>query len=147
VTASRRTSRVCAEAIEASLEVAARCAGDLTPRVYALLFAREPQLRELFWRDTDGAIKGEMLMKVIEMILDFIGERRYADHFIRAEAANHSGYEVAHDLFATFFALVAGAVAEACGDEWTQSMRTAWSQLIRDLDDFVTAPEPALTAS
>ena len=58
-----------------SLEIAAERGGDLTPRVYERLFAREPAMRALFWRDGNGAIKGEMLARVFEAILDFIGAR------------------------------------------------------------------------
>ena len=48
-----------ADAIAASLELAGERGGDLTPRVYSLLFAREPQLRELFSRDADDAMNLE----------------------------------------------------------------------------------------
>jgi hemoglobin-like flavoprotein len=128
---------VHADAIEASLRVAAERGGDLTPRVYALLFEREPELVSLFWRDTDGAIRGEMLMKVIETILDFIGARRYADHLIHAEAANHGGYGVPAATFATFFGILAEVVRESCGSRWTEGMEIAWSRMLADLDVYV----------
>jgi len=102
--------------------------------VYALLFAREPHLQSLFERDTNDAIKGEMLMKVIETILDFIGDRRYADHLVAAEASNHEGYEVSRAMFATFFRVVAEVVRETCGAHWTPAMETAWAHTLADLD-------------
>ena len=132
-----RTDRRHADAIESSLEIAAERGGDLTPRVYAVLFAREPQLRELFWRDVNDAIKGEMLMQVIEAILDFVGERRYADHLVEAEAMNHEGFEVPREVFGTFFGIVADVVRETCGDDWTHAMETAWSGVLIDLDAYV----------
>jgi hemoglobin-like flavoprotein len=124
-------------AIESSLEVAAECGGDLTARVYAVLFEREPHLRELFWRDEDGAIRGEMLMKVLEAILDFVGERRYAGHLVEAEAINHEGYEVPRAVFASFFGIVADVVRDACGQAWTDSMSTAWQRMLAELDVYV----------
>jgi len=132
-----RTEPTHADAITASLEIAAERGGDLTPRVYRVLFAREPQLAQLFSRDTDGAIKGEMLMKVIEAILDFIGERRYADHLIEAEAMNHEGFAVPRAVFATFFGVVAEVVKEACGHHWTGAMDDAWRRTLADLDYHV----------
>lgn len=135
--ATARTERRYADAIEQSLEIAAERGGDLTPRVYAVLFAREPHLRELFWRDTNDAIKGEMLMKVIEAIVDFVGERRYADHLVEAEAMNHEGFEVPREVFGTFFAIVAEVVHETCGDAWTHTMDAAWSGMLGDLDVYV----------
>jgi hemoglobin-like flavoprotein len=142
-----RTAQERAEAIEASLEIATYRSGDLTARVYALLFAREPRLCDLFWRDTDGAIKGEMLMKVIEATLDFIGERRYADHLIGAEAANHDAFGVPRATFATFFGVLAEVVRESCGSGWTAAMEGAWRLLLDDLGVYVGCPiGPAATA-
>ena len=138
---ARRTAPSHAEAIAASLEIAAERGGDLTPIVYALLYTRQPQLHTLFWRDGDGAIKGEMLMKVIEAILDFIGERRYGDHLIQAEAMNHEGYDVPRDVFATFFRVVAAVVRQTCGAEWTAAMEEAWHHTLADLDVYVIGAE------
>ena len=134
---SARTDRRHAEAIESSLEIAAERGGDLTQRVYAALFAREPQLHDLFSRDGNDAIKGEMLMKVIEAILDFVGERRYADYLIGAEAANHEAYEVPRAAFAAFFRIVADVVREMCDADWTNAMEAAWSGALTDLEAHV----------
>lgn len=132
-----RTDPADAEIIVESLALAGERAGDLTPRVYALLFARQPEMEVLFWRDTKGAIRGEMLMRVFEAILDFIGERRYADHMIEAEVITHEGYDVPRAVFATFFGVVAEVVKEACGREWTPAMASAWRRLLVDLDTYV----------
>jgi len=126
-----------ADAIEASLEIAAERGGDLTPIVYVRLFERQPEMKVLFWRDTDGTIKGEMLMRVFEAILDFIRRRQFADHMIRTEVVTHAGYDVPPAVFATFFALVAEVVEEACGPSWTNAMATAWQHTLADLDQYV----------
>jgi hemoglobin-like flavoprotein len=130
-----------AQAIERSLEVAAERAGDLTDAVYAVLFERQPEMKALFWRDTSGAIKGEMLMRVFEAILDFIGERKYADHLIQCEVVTHAGYDVPPDVFCTFFPVVAEVVQRACADAWTGAMDQAWQVVLADLDYYVTHPE------
>ncbi len=135
-----KTERIHADAVAASLEIAAEHGGDLTPRVYDLLFAREPQLRDLFWRDSDGAIRGEMLMKVFEAILDFVGERRYANYLVEAEAMNHEGFDVPRTVFATFFGIVAEVVRESCGPQWTSAMDVAWQRTLADLDRHVGIP-------
>jgi hemoglobin-like flavoprotein len=132
-----RTDPADAEAIEDSLALAGERAGDLTPRVYALLFARQPEMEAQFIRDTQGAIRGEMLMRVFEAILDFIGERRYADHMIEAEVLTHEGYDVPREVFATFFGVVAEVVEQASGPDWTATMAAAWRRLLADLDAYV----------
>jgi hemoglobin-like flavoprotein len=136
-----RTDPADAAAIEKSLEIAAERGGDLTSVVYARLFARQPEMEANFWRDTNGAIKGEMLMRVFEAILDFIGPRRFADHLISAEVVTHNGYDVPPDVFATFFGLVAEVVEEACGPDWSPEIATAWRRMLADLDDYVIHPD------
>lgn len=138
-----RTDPADAVAIERSLEIAGEEAGDLTASVYATLFERQPQMLALFWRDGDGAIKGEMLMRVFEAILDFVGERRYADHLIQSEVVTHEGYDVPREVFATFFGVVAEAVRAACGPRWSSEMGAAWDRTLADLDRYVGRPEQA----
>jgi hemoglobin-like flavoprotein len=141
-TPMKRTDPAQARAIERSLELAAERQGDLTPGVYAVLFQRQPDMETLFSRDEKNLIKGEMLMRVFEAILDFVGERRYADHLVRAEVITHEGYEVPREVFATFFGVVEEVVREACGSEWTEEMTTAWRRLLEDVSHFVAHPLP-----
>jgi len=126
-----------ADAIEASLDIAAERGGDLTPIVYDRLFTRQPEMKALFWRDTTGSIKGEMLMRVFEAVLDFIRKRQFADHMIRTEVVTHAGYDVPPEVFATFFGLVAEVIEQACGTAWTSAMAEAWKQTLVELDSFV----------
>ena len=94
-------------------------------------------MRSLFRRDTDGAIQGEMLARVFDAILDFIGERHYAHRMIQCEVITHENYDVPPAVFTTFFGIVADAVRESCGAGWSEGMETAWARLLRDLDFFV----------
>lgn len=132
-----------AQAVETSLEIAAERAGDLTPRIYEILFDRQPEMVPLFQRDQNGAIRGEMLMRVFEALLDFIGERQYAHRLIQCEVITHAGYDVPSNVFATFFGVVAEGVREACGSAWTVEMEAAWNTVLADLDFYVTHPDQA----
>ena len=69
--------------------------------------------------DTDGAVRGEMLSRVFDAILDFIGDRAYAHNLIHAEASNHDGYNVPREDFTLFFRVVADTVEAACGSAWS----------------------------
>ena len=134
-----------ADLIVESLELAAERCEDLTPLVYERLFREQPQMQPHFWRDTNGLIKGEMLARVIEAILDFIDERRYAHHLIQCEVVTHAGYDVPPDVFATFFGVVAETLRELLGDLWTPGIDAAWTQLLADLDFYVKHPDQRLT--
>ena len=131
--------------IISSLEIAGERGGDLTAAVYRRLFAEQPQMEAQFIRDTNGAVKGEMLNRVFEAILDFIGHRRFAATLIQCEVVTHDGYGVPPDVFATFFGTVAATVREAVGDAWTPAMEASWTQLLADLDYYVTHPDQSQT--
>jgi hypothetical protein len=132
-----------ADAIEASLAAAATRAGDLTPLVYERLFANRPETRAEFWRDTRGAIKGEMLARLFETILDLIGPRAYADHMIASEIVTHDAYGIPRDVFASFFGIVAQTVEDAAGPDWTRDMEGAWVALLGEIAAIIAAmPAP-----
>jgi len=128
----RKTDPSNARAIEQSLALAADADGDLTAPVYALLFRQHPEMEALFIRDTNGLIKGEMLMRAFEVIMDFVGERRYAHHFIASEVITHEGYEVPRTVFASFFTIVREVVKTACAEGWTEEMELAWQQMLAE---------------
>lgn len=136
-----RTDPAHATAIIESLEVAAERGGDLTARVYDILFERQPAMRRLFWRDSDGAIKGEMLSRAFDAIIDFVGERHYAHRLIQSEVINHEGFDVPREVFASFFGVMLEAVRAACGPAWTPTMETAWRSVLADFDFYVTHPD------
>ncbi len=129
-----------------SLERAGEVGGDITALVYARLFRENPEMEALFVRDADGAVKGEMLMRVIEAILDFQGPRAFANTLIQCEVVTHEGYGVPPEVFGVFFTTVATTVREVVGDEWTVATEAAWSRLLAELDHYVTHPDQAAVA-
>lgn len=131
--------------IETTLEVAAERSGDPTPLVYRRLFAEHPEMEALFIRDVNGAVKGEMLARVFEAILDFAGDRRYAAQLIQCEVVTHDGYGVPPEVFRVFFGTVAATLREALGPDWTPAIDGAWTRLLADLDYYVTHPNQAET--
>ena len=124
-----------------SFELAAERCEDLTPLVYARLFRDYPDLERHFWREPRLQIQGEMLAKVIESILDFVGERRYSAVLIGSESVTHAGYDVPPDAFALFFGVVADCLREVVGDAWTGDMDAAWRELLVELDAYVEGRE------
>jgi hemoglobin-like flavoprotein len=137
----RTTSERDAALIEASLEAAGERAGDVTPLVYQRLFVRQPDMEPMFWRDTDGSVKGEMLTRVFEAILDFLGPRAYASTLIQCEVVTHDGYGVPPEVFGTFFGVVADTMADILGAAWDAETAAAWGRLLADLDHYVTHPD------
>ena len=122
--------------IESSLELLAELCEDPTPIVYKRLFELQPHMEPYFWRDTNGAIKGEMLARTFAAILDFIGERRYAGHMISTEMVTHEGYDVPREVFSTFFAIVRDALRDLLGGDWTPAFESAWAELLAEIESF-----------
>jgi hemoglobin-like flavoprotein len=131
--------------IEASLEIAAERCEDLTPGVYRRLFAAHPDMEALFLRDSNNLVKGEMLARVIEAILDFAGPRHYAATLIQCEVITHAGYDVPPEVFRIFFGTVAAELREVLGEDWTAPIDEAWRRLLDQLDFYVTHPDQAAT--
>lgn len=125
--------------IEESFELAAARCEDLTPLVYARLFREHPDTLALFGADTRDQVKGEMLAKAIESILDFVGEHHYAAAFIRTEVINHAGFQVAPEIFSRFFHVLADTLADLLGPDWSPGFAAAWRNLLSDLDGLTAA--------
>jgi hemoglobin-like flavoprotein len=120
-----------AGSVEASLTLAADRAPDLTEAVYARLFARHPAMAAEFWRDRNGAIRGEMLARSFEAILDLCGPAAWAPAFIATETTTHDSYGIPRDIFADFFAVIGETVAATLGPDWTPAMAKGWAWLDR----------------
>jgi hemoglobin-like flavoprotein len=116
-------------AVEASLMLAAERGGDLTAAVYDRLFARHPAMQAEFWRDRNGAIRGEMLARVFDAILDFCGPAAWAPAYLETEAVTHDAYGIPRTVFADFFAVIADTVQDTLGPDWTPAMAAGWTWL------------------
>jgi hemoglobin-like flavoprotein len=125
--------------IEESLELFAEACPDPVAPVYERLFSRHPEMAPYFWRDTDGAIKGEMLSRTFAALLDFVGERLYAGNMIATEMVTHEGYDVPREIFSSFFAVVRDTVRDALGPAWTPAFDTAWTTLLADIAAYADA--------
>lgn len=129
------------DAIEASFELASARCNDITPLVYARLFARHPEWEGQFCLDKTGARRGSMLVIAIEVLLDHIGDRRYSESFIRAEAMNHvATHDVSIDAFVEFYDTMADTIRDLAGPDWTNEMALAWRHAIGDVRTLVAGP-------
>jgi hemoglobin-like flavoprotein len=143
--AEKGESRMDASLIERALDIAGERHGDLTARVYARLFAAHPEMEALFVRDTNGSVRGEMLARVFEMVLDFIDRRTYAAQMIQCEVITHDGYGVPPEVFGLFFGVVADTLREVVGDDWTAEMDASWTEMLADMVWFARHPTQTLT--
>ncbi len=118
--------------------------GDLTDRVYRRLFALHPEMEAQFVRDTDGSVRGEMLAKVFEIILDVAEGQAWAARMIQCEVVTHEGYGVPPEVFGIFFQVVADEIKDVLGDRWLDEEAAAWTALLAKLDWFATHADQSL---
>lgn len=90
-----------------------------------------------FWRDTTGAVRGEMLAVAFQCLLDLDGS--YGANLIRAERVNHEGFGVPPEAFASFFPIVMQACREALGADWTSDMQRAWDERLARVGGLMAA--------
>lgn len=133
--------------ITRSFELVAERSPDPAPLIYARLFADHPDMEALFVRDQDGSVRGEMLARVFEALLDFIDRGHYAATLIQCEVVTHEGYGVPPEVFGVFFGTVAAGFREILAEDWTAAMGVAWDELLRRLDYYVTHPDQSATAA
>lgn len=118
-------------ALEASLELAIARIGDPQPAIYARLFALHPAMEAEFWRDTSGRIRGEMLARSFEMVLDLVSPHApdggWGGAFLGTEAITHEAYGIPRSVFADFLPIVAAVIRDGCGTGFTPAMAAAWN--------------------
>jgi hemoglobin-like flavoprotein len=125
--------------IERSFELAAERCEDLTPLVYRRLFDLHPEAKAMFRTEGSETVKGSMLALTIEAILDFAGERTGHFRLISAEVFSHDAYGTPRELFVAFFGIIAQALREIVGSDWSDEIDAAWQQLLGDIERFVAA--------
>ena len=124
-----------------SLEIAASRCDDLTPLVYARLFREAPEVEQMF-RNDSGLVRGEMLARALEAILDLADGGDYGANFVASEATTHDGYDVPRDKFVRFFRVIAESVRECVGADWSPQMDTAWRALLARIESSIAIETP-----
>lgn len=125
------------EPILQSLELVVERIGDPTPQVYERLFAAQPEMEALFVMDRDYSARGHMLSESLTAIIDFVGDRQYADNLMRSEIMNHEGMGVPPSVFATFFTVIRDTFRETLDNDWSDEMERSWSVLLEEISDTI----------
>ena len=122
-----------AAVITDTLERVAERVGDPIPLVFRRLFHETPELENLFIRDTDGLVRGQMFQVTIESLLDFLGDRSYGANLIQIERINHVGLGVEPAVFDKFYLTVMGTFKDILATDWTLEMDVVWTRIVGEL--------------
>lgn len=122
-----------AAAITRSLELVAE-RGDPTAAVYARVFSVHPEMEQLFVRDVDGSVRGNMLSEVVNAVLDLIDRDSYGTNLMRIEAVNHENLGVPRNVFPLFFTAMRDVFRDELGAAWSAEIDAAWGALLSKID-------------
>jgi hemoglobin-like flavoprotein len=123
--------------IEHSFELAAARCADLTPLVYRRLFREHPEAEPMFRREAHDLVKGSMLAMTIDAMLDLAGARTGSFRMIQCEVDSHDAYGTPRELFGKFFGVIADAMRDIVGADWTPEIDMAWQRLLAEIDLLV----------
>ena len=129
--------------IEAGLEAAIARIGDPAPAVFERLAARMPDSRAMFVGDASGAVRGEMLQRAIEAMLDLVGDDRWGATLLASERINHAGLGVPPERFAWLYDAMHEVCREAAGEAWTGEIEHAWRSARVEVERAAGGPSPA----
>jgi hemoglobin-like flavoprotein len=127
--------------IERSFELAAERCKDLTPLVYRRLFNAHPEAQAMFRTQGSDLVKGSMLALTIDAILDFAGDRTGPFRMIECEVVSHDAYGTPRQLFFAFFGIIADALREILGTDWSAEIENGWQTLLQEIEAIVAGSE------
>jgi hemoglobin-like flavoprotein len=107
----------------------------LTPRFYEILFARYPQAKPLFGRNS-GRAQEEMLQQALVGVIDHLDDAAWLGATLAGLGAKHVAYGVTREMFDWVGVALLATLAEVLAADWNDDVATAWQAaygVIRDL--------------
>jgi NAD(P)H-flavin reductase len=115
-----------AQLIQANLNVVSPKAADLTSHFYALLFLREPSLRNLFPPAMDAQRD-----RLVQALIRIVGDLENADAlsgYLGRLGRDHRKYDVVAEHYGVVGECLIAALARFSGDTWNQEIADAWAR-------------------
>jgi hemoglobin-like flavoprotein len=112
--------------LRSSFELVIEREPELTLRFYEVLFARYPQARALFGRNTQRA-QAAMLQNALASALDHLEDTPWLEYELGALGARHLHYGVTDEMYDWVGDSLLTTLAEIAGDAWTDELEQAWA--------------------
>lgn len=118
-----------ADLLRSSLALVAERQPLITGRFYEVLFARYPKVRPLFGRNAPET-QQQMLQSAIVAVLDHLEDADWLAATLGGLGRQHVGYGVTAEMYPWVADSLLATLAEIAADDWTDDMRTAWSDAL-----------------
>lgn len=126
------------DALRESFTLVVERAPDLTHRFYEVLFARHPQVRPLFGRNSRPA-QEKMLTQALAAVIDHVEDASWLAETLGAMGAKHVGYGVTPEMYAWVGDSLLITLEEVAGPEWTPEVATAWADAFAAIQSLMLA--------
>ncbi len=98
-------------------------------RFYEILFARHPDLANMFDRGPDGLAKQERMLKgALSAVLDHLEDGAWLERTLLPMGARHVKYGVRDEMYGWVGGSLLAALEEAAGTAWSPALAEAWSE-------------------
>lgn len=111
--------------LRGSIELAASREPVITKRFYEILFERYPQVRPMFSRNAPER-QQQMLQGAILAVLDHLDDPTWLGDTLGGLGATHVSYGVTDDMYPLVGECLIAALADLCGDDWTDAHHDSW---------------------
>jgi hemoglobin-like flavoprotein len=123
-------------ALRESFELVIARSPALTVRFYEILFARYPDVRSLFGRNT-AAKQEEMLSRALGAVIDHLEDAPWLTETLGAMGAKHVDYGVKDEMYAWVGECLLATLAEVAAGDWTPRVEEAWKQAYGAITDLM----------
>ena len=108
-------------------------------RLYERLFARHPQLRELFGPDS-APVQEEMLTETLISAVDDLEGLPWIEGNMKLLSEKHCAADVTDEMYDWWAACVIETLAELSGPNWNPRLEKLWRQQIERLCALMRSP-------
>lgn len=129
-----------ASLLQSSLELVSGREERVTERFYEILFARHPEVRPLFGRDTRE--QAAMLQETIVAVLDHLDDAGWLEDRLHELGRRHVDYGVTPVMYSWVAGSLVTTFAEVAGDDWTPAMERAWHDALAVIAEVMLAAYP-----
>lgn len=124
--------------LRSSFELVVERQPQLTTRFYEILFARYPQAKPLFGRNSTEQ-QAQMLTSALVSVLEHLEDAPWLDQTLRAMGKKHVDYGVTDEMYGWVGASLLAAIAEAAGADWTPQLKQAWTDAFGAISGLMLA--------
>jgi hemoglobin-like flavoprotein len=126
------------ELIRESLEVVLAQEDSISPRFYATLFSRYPEVIPLFSRNRPEQ-QQQMLQEAIVAVVDRIEDGAWLEAALGAMGEAHVTYGVRDEMYSWVGECLLAVLGEVAGDAWRGDYEIAWKEALEAIAERMLA--------